>query len=183
MRSMILSPFILSCILLLLAVSGYSEESSSKGKLRLEFSGGPAFELGSADRSGDFLLKSTVEYEMPLSPRITLGLRLLPFFLYDQENKGEDMVWGGGFGIGGRFYLDANTYRGLFAEVNTHVVGHEGKIQGNSSKINFLSGLGMGYAFESGWHTVLKWEHISNARLKNHNQGTDCVTVGIGFTF
>ena len=53
----------------------------------------------------------------------------------------------------------------------------------SGSRFYFLTGIGVGYKCSQSWHTVLKWEHISNANLGEHNSGVDVVTLGMGYTF
>lgn len=166
-------------IMVLLPVK--AEADWNNGSWRLELSGGPGITVGHRDRSGDFIIKSAIEYEIPTTPHLTLGLRILPLFIYDQEDG--DTVFGAGAGVGARLYAAKSEYRGLFAEANAHVIGHENRFQGNGSNLNFLSGLGVGYKFEKGWHTVVKWEHISNAEISDDNSGVDTVTLGFGYTF
>ncbi len=120
---------------------------------------------------------------MPATPHLTLGLRVLPCFIYEQSGRDKDTVWGAGAGVGGRLYASASEYRGLFGEVNFHALGHEHRFAGNGSNLNFLTGLGIGYKFVEGWHTVVKWEHISNANLDEDNSGVDTVVLGVGYTF
>ncbi len=150
---------------------------------RLELSGGSGIHSGSSDRGGDYSLKGMVEYETPFSSRCTLGLRLLPAFFYEQDERGEETVWGVGAGLGLRIYSVAEEYRGWFAEAGVHALGHKHRIEGNSSNINFLTGAGVGYKCKAGWHTVLRWEHISNAHLGNDNSGANLLTLGVGYTF
>lgn len=157
--------------------------ADSSGLWRLEISGGPGVSVGNRDRGGDYLLKGTVEYEIPTTPHLSLGLRMLPFFVYGQDAPDADTVFGAGAGFGARLYSVGSEYRGLFAELNAHVIGHENRFAGNSSNLNFLTGIGVGYKCSQSWHTVLKWEHISNANLGEHNSGVDVVTLGMGYTF
>lgn len=175
----------LALVLISTMVFAFAPALSAEGTglWRLELSGGPGMPVGNRDRDDDYLVKGTVEYEIPKTPHLSLGLRLLPFFVYDQNQDDEDTVYGAGAGVGGRMYSVASEYRGLFAELNAHVIGHENRFAGNSSNLNFLTGIGVGYKCTQGWHTVLKWEHISNANLSEHNSGVDVVTLGVGYTF
>lgn len=154
----------------------------SEGMWRLELSGGPGLDAGNK-RDGDLFLKTSAEYEVPVSTHCTLGLRLLPFFVYDQEGRGNDTLYGAGVGFGGRVYSIANEYRGLFAEAGVHVVGHANRLTGNSSNVNFLTGLGVGYHCKADWSMVVRWEHLSNANLSKENAGANCLTLGIGYRF
>lgn len=174
---------VMMAVTLLCALPAMGELKFCEGKWRLELSGGPGINTTGSDRSGDFILKSTVEYELPLSSHGTLGLRALPLFLYEQQERGEDTVWGAGLGVGGRIYSVADEYRGWFAEANAHMLGHKHQISGNGSNINFLTGIGVGYKCKAGWHSVLRWEHLSNANLDSDNKGANVITMGVGFTF
>lgn len=169
-------------LVLFIAAAAPAELQWSEGSWRLELSGGAGLSTGS-DRTGDWLLKGTVEYEVPATSHLTLGLRMIPLFIYDQEWRDADTVWGAGVGLGGRLYFSGAEYKGLFTELNVHVIGHDNYIVGNSSNINFLTGFGLGYKFASNWHAALRWEHISNANLASHNAGSDMITLGIGYTF
>jgi hypothetical protein len=173
----------MASFLLVTIVPAHAEIAWGDGSWQLELSGGPGTKLGSSDRTGDLLFKGTVEYEIPATKHLTLGLRLLPLFVLEQDGASDDTVYGAGAGLGGRLYCKASEYKGFFAEANVHALGHKNRIAGNSSNINFLTGLGVGYKFQQGWHTVLRWEHISNANLGEENAGMDAVTLGVGFTF
>ncbi len=153
------------------------------GRWQAELSGSAGIHSGGKSRSGDYMLKAQLEYEAPFSSRCTLGLRLLPLFVYDQAERGEDTVWGAGVGLGLRLYSVPDEYRGWFLEGGAHALAHKNKISGNSSNINFLTGIGAGYKFEAGWHSVLRWEHISNANLGRHNAGANVLTLGVGCSF
>lgn len=154
-----------------------------EGHWRLELTGGPGIYSGGNDRSHDYMLRGSVEYEVPAGSRCTLGLRLLPLFVYEQHERNEDTVWGAGLGVGARIYSVADEYRGLFAEIGAHALGHVHRITGNSSNINFMTGAGLGYKCKAGWHAVIRWEHISNANLGRNNAGANLITLGVGYTF
>jgi len=153
------------------------------GKWQLELSGNVGIDSGSSDRSGDYMLRTMLEYEVPFSSHLTLGLRALPLFVYEQDGHCEETVWGAGAGLGLRLYSVADEYRGWFAEAGAHVLGHKHQITDNDSNINFLTGIGVGYKCKAGWHSVLRFEHISNANLGEDNSGTNMVSLGIGYTF
>lgn len=152
-----------------------------QGRWRLELSGSAGIHSGSTDRQGDVLATGSLEYEFPASKRTTLGLRLLPLFMYAQDD--DDNVFGAGFGLTGRIYQHAEEYRGWFGELELSALGHDDKIEGNSANLNFLTGVGVGYKFKSNWHTTLRYEHISNAGLGEHNAGANTVGLAVGFTF
>lgn len=170
-------------VCLLSAMPAMAELQLRDGRWQLELSGSAGIDSGGEERSGDYMLKTTLEYEVPFSSHLALGLRALPLFVYEQDDSDEDTLWGGGLGLGLRLYSVADEYRGWFAEAGAHALGHKHQFAGNSSNINFLTGLGVGYKCKEGWHSVLRWEHISNANLGEHNSGVNLLSLGVGFSF
>jgi hypothetical protein len=152
-----------------------------EGHWRLELDGALGTHSGSTDRSDDFLLTGTVDYEFPATAHTTLGLRLLPLFIHDQDK--EDTVWGAGFGFTGRLYQKKDDYAGLFGEIEATAVVHSEQFVGNESNLNFMTGFGLGYQFRNKVHLVMKYRHISNAGLGDKNQGINTLGLGIGFSF
>lgn len=182
------------CVFASLAMMPVEAESQfAAGHWRLELSGLAGLNTGGNDCSNDFLTTGTVEYEFPVSGRCTLGLRLMPLFLYTQDLPESDVfsplryddstVIGGGGGLALRLYQVKSEYRGLFVEAQANALGHEGRLNKNSSNLNFLTGLGVGYKFENAWHALVKFEHISNADLGDENSGANLLGVGIGYSF
>ena len=153
------------------------------GKWQLELSGSAGIDSGEEERGGDYMLKAMLEYEVPFTSHLTLWLRALPLFVYEQEERDDETVWGGGLGLGLRLYSVADEYRGWFAEAGAHALGHKHEFSGNSANLNFLTDLGIGYKCKAGWSSVLRWEHISNANLSEHNSGVNVLSLGIGYTF
>ncbi|MBX3178927.1 MAG: acyloxyacyl hydrolase [Candidatus Hydrogenedentes bacterium] len=169
------------------------------GRWRLELNNDFGVHQGSRDRSGDYSLNVVAEYEVPATSRTTLGLRLLPLFVYtqdehrdrdlfqrwfgDNDHEDGDTVWGGGIGLSGRIYQVKDEYRGWFAEAGITALVHAGKFNGNNSNLNFLSNIGVGYAFKSDWHVQVHYQHISNASLGSHNSGANALGIGVGFKF
>lgn len=184
---------------LLFAVGyGYAEgaEGGSLPEMahwRLELSGWRGLNVGGHDSSGDTLLTGTVDYSCAVTGRCALGLRLMPLMSYWQEtpdyavfeNRTYDasVVWGGGLGMVLRLYAKKDAYRGWFGEAQTNAIFHNNRFSENSSNINFLSGVGVGYQFSNDWHALLKFAHISNARLGEDNAGSNVLGLGIGFSF
>lgn len=152
-----------------------------EGRWRLELSGGTGIHSGSTDRQGNILVTGSAEYEFPATAHTTLGLRLLPLFVYDQDDY--ETAVGGGFGLSGRLYQHAEEYRGWFGELEVSALGHDGKLRGNSASLNFLTGVGVGYKFKSHWHATLRYEHISNAGLGENNAGANSIGLAFGYTF
>ncbi|MBP8131023.1 MAG: acyloxyacyl hydrolase [Candidatus Hydrogenedentes bacterium] len=172
--------FMLLASLLAAATAG-ADVTFSEGHWRLELSGGAGIHSGSTDRQGNTLVTGSVEYEFPATARTTLGLRLLPLLIYDQDDYATAV--GGGIGLSGRLYQHAQEYRGWFGELEASAVGHDGKIRGNSASVNFLTGVGVGYKFKSNWHATLRYEHISNAGLGKNNAGANSIGLAFGYTF
>ncbi len=169
-----------------------------EGMWRLELNNDFGIYSGTRSRTGDYSVNGIVEYEVPVSNRATLGLRLMPLFIYTQNNDSDyrtfrrhldpgtdegGTVWGGGFGVGGRFYQVKDEYRGWYAEAGVSALLHDTRIDGNSSNLNFLNTLGVGYQFKSDWHIQLHYQHISNASLGSRNSGANSVGVGFGYRF
>jgi len=169
------------CVLAVLPAS--AELQWKDGRWQLELSGSAGIDSGGSDRSGDYMLRAMVEYEVPFSSHCALGLRALPLFVYEQDEECEETVWGAGAGLGLRLYSVADEYRGWFAEAGAHAIGHKNQIADNNSNINFLTGVGVGYKCKAGWHSVLRFEHISNANLGSDNSGVNVLSLGVGFAF
>lgn len=168
------------------------------GMWRVEVNNDFGVHQGSRDRSGDYSINGIVEYEIPATSRVTLGLRLMPLFIYNQDEEKDyrvfrrvfddngydgDTVWGGGFGIGGRIYQVKDEYRGWFAEAGVNALLHANEFNGNNSNLNFISGIGVGYQFKSDWHVQLHYQHISNASLGSENSGANSLGLGLGYRF
>lgn len=191
----LLTVCVLVLILDLLAPAAQAEARFQDGWWRVDLYGAGGIESGSADRRGELMLNGSVEYEFPIAQRTTLGLRMLPLFVYDQDDdyksflgikydrEDDDTVWGGGGGLAFRFYSRKGEYRGFFGEIEAMVLGHSNEFQGNSSNVNFQTGAGLGYKFENNLSMVVKFNHISNAGLGDENQGVNTVGLGLGYSF
>ena len=170
-----------------------------EGMWRLELNNDFGIHQGSRDRSGDYSLTGIVEYELPAASRVTLGLRLMPLFLYGQDDSRDDdllrrwfdeedyedggTVFGAGAGIAARIYQVRDEFRGWFGEVAVTALVHGDEFNGNNSNLNFLSSFGVGYQFKSDWHVQIHYQHISNASLGSRNSGANTVGLGIGYRF
>jgi len=211
---MIRFALLLTCLAATIVYSAgaHAESGFGDGRWRLELSAQTGLDRGDADRSGDILGLSTVEYEFPVTGHIAVGLKIHPFFAYTQDDQGldhlfdggfidqikrinfsdfdfkddgygGDTVWGGGFGLGTRIYQVKVEQRGLFLDLGVSALFHDGEFNGNSSSINFKSGIGVGYQFKFGLNTVMRLDHISNAGLGDENSGANVVGIGLGFRF
>jgi len=169
-----------------------------EGMWRVELNSDFGVHQGSRDRSGDFSVNGIVEYEIPATSRATLGLRLMPLFVYNQDEEKDyrvfrsvfkdegydgDTVWGGGVGVAGRIYQVKDEYRGWYGEASVTALVHSNEFVGNSSNLNFITGLGVGYQFKADWHVQMHYQHISNASLGSDNSGANALGLGIGYRF
>lgn len=152
------------------------------GHWRVEVSGAVGYDSGKRDREGDSVFSGNVEYEWPIFARCTLGLRAYPLIMYNQDND-DPTVYGGGLGLVGRIYQNAEEHRGFFAEAGVAVLANRNEIEGNGSNINFLPEAGVGYQFKNDWHVTLFVQHISNAHLDSDNAGANSVGMAVGFRF
>lgn len=171
---------VLAAIILGAALPAAAEIRFSDGWWRTELNGAAGLHAGN-DRKDDVLITGSVEYEFPVHAHATNALRLMPLFVYDQDEG--DTVWGGGIGVVARFFWRADAYRGWFGEIEANAIGHENKITGNSSNFNFLTGAGLGYKFSGGWHAIVKVQHISNAGLGDENSGANLAGAALGYSF
>lgn len=197
--SFILSMIVAGGALLLYATPASAGLDLSEGMWRLEFNNDFGVHQGSQDRSGDYSVNGIVEYEVPATPRTTLGLRMMPLFVYSQdgdddyrrfrkvfEDDNDDdggTVWGGGFGLAGRVYQVKDEYRGWYGEASVSTLLHSNEFNGNNSNINFVTGFGVGYQFKSDWHLQLHYQHISNGSLGTKNSGANSLGIGVGYRF
>lgn len=160
-----------------------AKEGFSQGSWRAEITVATGFHSGRQSRSGDMLYMGNVEYEFPIYARTTLGLKAYPLFVYDQDDDDADTVVGGGFGIGARHYFAGDERSGWFGEATVALMGHSNQFEGNSSNVNFMTGVGLGYQFQNDWHVTAQFHHFSNAGFGDSNSGTNSLGLGIGCSF
>lgn len=153
------------------------------GKWRLELSGFGAVRSGRRSRSGDYRIAGSVEYEVPLSGRLTIGIRGYPLFYHNQDDPGEDTVVGAAVGPAFRMYSNESEHRGFFAELGGAVLVAAGRFDGNSGAVNFFGESGVGYKFKSDWHVAVKFSHVSNAGFGDHNSGVNTLGFAFGCSF
>lgn len=185
-------------VLVVLCGPASADLDFDQGKWRLELNTDFGVHQGSQDRSGDWSVNGIVEYEVPATSRITLGLRLMPLFVYEQDNNRDNnrfrgifddnrddgnTVFGGGIGLGTRIYQVKDEYRGWFGEASVTALLHDNEFAANSSNLNFVSTFGVGYQFKSDWHLQVHYQHISNASLGSRNSGANTLGLGIGYRF
>lgn len=126
---------------------------------------------------------ASVEYEVPLVKHLTFGIKAYPLFLYNQDDPGEDTVFGVGVGPEFRVYSKGSEHRGFFLEIGTGVLAATGRFDGNSGAVNFLNEGGVGYKFKRGWHVAAKISHVSNLGFAFKNSGVNNLGIAFGYTF
>lgn len=154
------------------------------GEWRLEFAGVCAIHSGEKNREGDFYFTGSVEYGWPIFSRAVLGLKAYPLFLY-RENAGDrsETIFGVGAGVCTRIFARRDERTGLYGEAGIGPIWHSDCIQYNASRVNFLIELGIGYEFRNDWHIAVKWEHMSNGRLRGENSGVNGLGLAVGYRF
>jgi hypothetical protein len=152
------------------------------GENRFEMHAVAGTNRGGQSRSGDVGLVGSIEKEFPLYRKLSIGLRGIPLFLYEEDAHEGHTIWGAGGGFSVRYYLDEYG-TGWYGEAQESVIIHTEEFLGNSSKINFISEFGGGYEFDNDWFLFAKWRHISNAGLARRNAGMNGVGLGLGLRF
>lgn len=152
-------------------------------RIRVELTTTTAYHSGHHSRTGDFGLRTNVDYEIPVLKYMTVAPRIIPLMYYNENGDGDSTLFAFGIGVVLRGYSNGEGQRGWFGEAGLHVLGQTGKFEGNTGSFNFMEEIGVGYMFESGWHAALKVSHVSNAGYADHNSGINNVGLGIGFSF
>lgn len=166
-----------------LAESG--DEGLAGGEWRLELSTMAGFSSGSTKRAGDVLITGSAAYEWTAVPHLRLQLRAMPLFAYYEaadDDDDADTLFGAGAGLGARLFL-RDSHEGWYAEAAITAVWHAGRFEGDSSGLDFLSEVGVGYQFRNDWHVTMKYGHLSNAGLGEDNAGVNAVGIGFGRSF
>ncbi len=161
------------------SLSAYGAPRFADGRWRLELNG---FNVVDSSQYGDDdrFMSGSVEYEFPATHHIALGLRLIPLFLFPSDGD----LYGAGGGVSGRIYQRGNEYTGFFGELELSAFWHDKHFRDDSSDIDFITEGGIGYQFAKvPVHLTLKFEHISNAGIGDHNGGLNGAGLGFGFTF
>ncbi len=174
------------CFACFLSIVVFSSAYASDHEWRLEFTGIADTYSGDVGRDGDFYFTGSLECGWPIFSRAVLGLKTYPLFLYrEKEDRYGDSEWiyGAGAGIVARIYAKRDVRTGLYGEVSIAPIWHSDYLEGNGSRVNFLSEFVLGYDFENDWHVALKWEHFSNARLNGDNAGVNGVGFAVGYRF
>ena len=152
-----------------------------EGRIRIEGQGWAGTRSGRRSRTGDWSVTATVEKEFKLKHRLTVGLRAIPLFYYEEEET-DEKIWGAGVGASFRWYTQ-EAMDGWYVEYSESLVGHDEKFRGNSGTFNFMSEVAWGYEFDNNWHVAAKWRHLSNGGLASSNAGINGLGISIGYSF
>ncbi len=170
-------------VLFLGASSVYGGIQFNQGWWNVELTGGVGLDITTIDRADDLLFTVLAEYEFPVSTQITVGLGCIPILWYVPHSGRSETVWGGGLGLAGRYYFADHQERGAYATLKGYGTILDHYIVGNTSKINFLIGTGVGYRFLNNWHVAVTFEHVSNGGLGSRNQSFNSLGLTIGYNF
>jgi hypothetical protein len=151
------------------------------GRWRLELQGVDVVHSSKTDREDDYFVSGSIEYEMETSlPHLNFGVRAYPLFAY----QAKDDIFGVAAGITFRYYQHADTRDGFYAEAGSGPIWLSHHLEGNSTRVNFLNELGVGYKFSHApWSLSLKYQHISNAGTGSDNAGVNGISLGVAYTF
>ena len=146
-------------------------------RVRAELWGGTTFD-GRGHWLHDPLVVHAVELEWMLFGHVSIGLRGLPLLAYFDSTP----IVGAGLGVTNRVYwLRAGS--GLYLGPQIAIVAHYDRFESNSSHVNLLSSLDVGYQFrDSVFRIGAKLEHMSNANLAKQNRGWNGISVLFGMT-
>lgn len=138
--------------------------------------------IPSSGSDGNYYATGSIEYEMPTRlDHLNFGIRAYPLFTYRAD---VDDIYGVAAGITFRSYQHTESRDGFYLEAGSGPIWLSRELEGNSSRVNFLSELGAGYKFrDNPWSLSLKYQHISNAGLGDENAGVNAVSFGVGYTF
>ena len=150
---------------------------NSTARVRAELWGGDTFN-GQGHWLHDLYLVHAVEFEWMLFGHVSMGLRGLPLLTYLDTRP----IAGAGLSVTNRLYWERDG-NGLYLAPEIAVVAHYARFESNSSYINLLSSLDVGYQFrDSPLRIGLKLEHMSNANLTAHNRGWNGISLLVGWS-
>ncbi len=152
-------------------------------RVRVELTTMTGFHSGRRSRSGDYAIRSNVDYEIPIVEHLTIAPRIIPLMYYNENGDGDNNIWAGGIGVVFRGYSNGKEQRGWFGEIGLHGIAQSDKFEGNTGIFNFMEEAGFGYLFKKGWHVAVKTNHISNAGFAANNSGVNNVGIGFGYSF
>jgi hypothetical protein len=173
-----MGPFAALTVGALLAAPVAGAEPPRPFRLRASLVAAGAFPSVGVDRSEDAYLHLDLELELPLEGPFTVGLRGMPVELY--RAPGRPWIYGIGFGITSRAYLEGSVHLGPFAGLAVSTVRTNRTFVGNSSRLNFLSQLAVGYQSPAHWSVAATFEHLSNAFTTDQNHGINGLGLSAG---
>ncbi|GAB3548282.1 acyloxyacyl hydrolase [Noviherbaspirillum agri] len=99
----------------------------------------------------------------------------------DMSNRSQNI---GGAGITPVFRLQRNSLKGPYVElgIGVHIFSDRYDNNGRqlSTKFQFGDHIGVGYVFENKWELGIKFQHFSNASMKQPNDGVNFAIIKLG---
>lgn len=152
-------------------------DAGTGARLRVELWGGNTFRSDGVWLHDAYAVHA-LELEWMVFGPISMGLRLLPILAY----FGSEPIIGSGLGVTNRIYSSRDG-TGVYFGLASCVVVHSDRFEGNSSNVNFLSSIDLGYQFRHSRYRIgVKLEHVSNANLATQNRGWNGLSALVGAT-
>ena len=173
------------CALALLCVATAAQAQGLRfedGRWKLEVAGYHTVSASDSTHRGENYGTLTLEYEVPMFQRMTMGLRATPLFIYD-EGGSAGKIYGAGGGLAFRYYLNGQTRSGLYGEAGSMLFWHNKEFTGSDGRLDFASMAGIGYRWEAGVQVSVRYEHISNGGLFKDNVNINAIGVAVAYTF
>jgi hypothetical protein len=153
------------------------------GWFRLEGAPLAAWDSGHQQRFGDYGVRFTAEYEVPVTKHMTVGPRTMPFMYWNENRDGDSNIFAFGLGVALRGYFKPDEYRGFYGEAGAMIIAQSAEFAGNTGHFNSMEEIGAGFLFNSNWSIAVKAGHISNAELAYRNAGVNWASLSLGYSF
>lgn len=133
------------------------------------------------EREDQHLMSSGGTVEFPFFPHHALGV----FIQGIHYNTPQNSISSISAGLSDRIFLHSDTsLKGHYLRWFTGIVGSDCYFPGNGSRLNFSSGITIGYAARNHpFFVETGLQHISNGYLRDPNIGINAIIVRIGLMF
>ncbi|MFO0783097.1 MAG: acyloxyacyl hydrolase [Phycisphaerales bacterium] len=109
------------------------------------------------------------------------------FLTLDGVSQPGPDAFGGGFDMQIRWHMLAFENWSIFGEIGGGILGTTHSVPAGGSQFNFTPNIGVGATFaltdSTRLYTGVRWFHISNAGLYEHNPGRDSFSLWVGLSF
>lgn len=109
------------------------------------------------------------------------------FLTLDYVSQPGPDAFGGGLDLQIRWHFLAFEDWSLFGEIGGGILGTTHSVPAGGSQFNFTPNIGVGATFaltdSTRLYTGIRWFHISNAGLYEHNPGRDTCSLWVGLSF